>query len=160
AKRPHGGGANAVGSARDQNDPALEIRESHGRRMAVLGTRRKKFRTFSRAPGGSRSRLDRSPEERDGERIPRKYSRIEPLNHPLTRPSGTLSPARSGGEGRGEGGACSAGFSLSDLAGQAKTCTTNTEALAVVRPFHSFPPMLSLDESTVLTDEVSQARAA
>src|SRR6266540_2518381 len=38
-----------------------------------------------------------------GERVPRTESRFEPLNHPLTRPSGTLSPARSGGEGRGEG---------------------------------------------------------
>src|ERR1051325_4703077 len=35
-----------------------------------------------------------------GENSPKPIARLEPLNHPLTRPSGTLSP--TGGEGWGE----------------------------------------------------------
>ena len=36
-----------------------------------------------------------------GENSPKPIARLEPMNHPLTRPSGTLSP--TGGEGWGEG---------------------------------------------------------
>src|SRR5688572_29270483 len=43
-----------------------------------------------------------------GERFPRADSRIEPLNHPLTRPSATLSP--TGREGRVRGQLATGGF--------------------------------------------------
>src|ERR1051325_8953066 len=47
-----------------------------------------------------------------GENSPKRIAGLEPLNHPLTRPSGTLSP--TGGEGWGGGGGSWGGWFLAE----------------------------------------------
>src|ERR1051325_9700367 len=74
-----------------------------------------------------------------GENSPKPIARLEPLNHPLTRPSDTLSP--TGGEGWGEGGVHGDG----EKADASKTeAGLPTEALIVCRSnFAGLPRVLA-----------------